>query len=103
MLAFNSTLVDFYHSRSVNVVAFNYRGYSMSDGKPTMLNIKKDAATVAKFARTHSGTKVIAHGISLGGAAASHIARIGLVDFVVCDRTFGSLEAVPRWSMGRWA
>lgn len=68
-----------------------------------MRNIKKDAVTVAKFAKSLAGTKMIAHGTSLGGAAASHIARKGLVDFLVCDRTFGSLDAVPKWSMGNWA
>jgi len=26
-----------------------------------------------------------------------------LVDFVICDRTFGDLENVPRWSIGLWA
>jgi len=25
------------------------------------------------------------------------------VDFVCCDRTFGSLDAVPRYSLGLWA
>lgn len=47
--------------------------------------------------------KVIVHGISLGGAVASHIAAKGLCDFVVCDRTFGSLSEVPRAPLGSWA
>lgn len=104
-LSVNSHLVDFYHQRNVNVVAFNYRGYSQSEGTPTIANLKKDALVVAQFARLQSGkdVKMAAHGISLGGACASHIARKGLVDFVVCDRTFGNLETVPRWSMGKWA
>lgn len=70
-----------------------------------MSGIKKDAVTVAEFARVYVGKdfKLAAHGISLGGACASHLARSGLVDFVCCDRTFGSLEVVPRWSLGKWA
>lgn len=42
-----------------------------------MSNIKKDGVTVANFARNQSnkGAKLAAHGISLGGAVASHIAR----------------------------
>ena len=77
----------------------------MSDGTPTMANIKKDSVTVAQYVRMQTGkdAKIAAHGISLGGACASHLGRKGLVDFIVCDRTFGSLETVPRWSMGLWA
>jgi len=43
------------------------------------------------------------HGISLGGAVASHIARNNLCDLVICDRTFGSLNEVPRRLLGGWS
>ena len=47
----NPGLVDFYHSHNVNVITFNYRGFSKSTGKPTMKRIKSDACVVAKWAK----------------------------------------------------
>lgn len=47
-------------------------------------------------------TKIIVHGISLGGAVAAHIARKNLCDFLVCDRTFGDLSEVPRRLLGNF-
>lgn len=46
-MCFNTSLVDFYLERNVNVVSFNYRGYSLSDGKPSMAAIKRDSIIVA--------------------------------------------------------
>ena len=47
--------------------------------------------------------KVGAHGLSMGGLIAAHLARKNLVDFLFADRTFYSLEDVPIYSMGLWA
>lgn len=47
--------------------------------------------------------KVGAHGLSMGGLVAAHLARKGLVDFLFADRTFSSLEIVPVFTMGTWA
>ena len=86
-------------------MTWNYRGCSLSTGKPSIYNVKKDGVTVAQYvkARLDRETKVIVHGISIGGAVASYIARQGLCDFVVCDRTFGSLSEVPRKLLGAWS
>ena len=42
-----------------------------------MLNVKQDGVTVAQYVKARLGreTKVILHGISIGGAVASYIAR----------------------------
>ena len=47
--------------------------------------------------------KLGAHGTSMGGMVATHLARKGLVDFLFADRTFSSLDEVPFYSMGNWA
>lgn len=41
-----------------------------------------------------------AHGLSMGGLIAAHLARKGLIDFLFVDRTFSALEDVPIYSMG---
>lgn len=71
---------------------------------PTVAAIKKDAVTIAQWARKkYPGSKVIAHGTSMGGACACHLGRLGLCDFLLADRTFGDLHSVPLKSMGLWA
>jgi len=70
-----------------------------------MHNVKQDGIVVAQYVKKRLGfsSKIIIHGISLGGAVASHIAGKGLCDFLLCDRTFGSLSEVPRAMLGAWA
>ena len=53
--------------------------------------------------RQRTLTKIGAHGLSMGGLVASHLARKGLVDFLFADRTFYALDEVPVYSMGVWA
>ena len=67
-------------------------------------NLRRDAETVALYVRQRVGmfAKVGVHGRSIGGVVATHLARKGLVDFLFADRTFGSLEKVAKYSIGRW-
>jgi hypothetical protein len=48
------------------------------------------------------GGKIGAHGLSMGGMIAVHLARKGLVEFLFVDRTFYDLSEVPKYSMARW-
>ncbi len=104
-MAFNTSLLKFYHSKNVNFVTWNYRGCSLSEGLPSLGKIKSDAVVVAEYIRNRLGkdAKIITHGTSMGGAAAAHIARRNLCDFLICDRTFGSLSEVPKLSLGNWS
>lgn len=103
-LAFNEPLVQFYHRRGINIVAWNYRGCSLSSGAPSVAAIKKDAASVAHWLRAKiPDGKILVHGTSMGGACACHLGRLGLCDFLLADRTFGDLHSVPASSMGWWA
>lgn len=98
-------MLKFYHSKNVNFVTWNYRGCNLSQGLPTLGKIKCDAIVVAEYIKNRIGkqAKIIAHGTSMGGAAAAHIARRNLCDFLICDRTFGSLSEVPKLSLGSWS
>jgi hypothetical protein len=40
--------------------------------------------------------RIGAHGISIGGLAATHLGRIGAVDFLMVDRTFSDLQNIPK-------
>jgi hypothetical protein len=47
-------------------------------------------------------SKIGAHGLSMGGMIASHLARKNLVEFLFVDRTFYDLSVVPQYSIGGW-
>ena len=74
-------------------MVFNYRGYGLSEGTPSISKIKRDAETVAQYVRQRVGqnAKIGVHGRSIGGVVATHLARQGLVDFLFADRTFCDL------------
>jgi hypothetical protein len=39
--------------------------------------------------------KIGVHGISVGGLAATHLGRAGMVDFLMIDRSFSDLKSIP--------
>ena len=47
-------------------------------------------------------SKIGAHGLSMGGMIAAHLAKKNLVEFLFVDRTFYDLSEVPQYSMGGW-
>ena len=90
MIQYNTDLLEFYLSNCINVMVYNYRGYGLSEGTPSISKIKKDSETVAQYVRQRVGpiAKIGVHGRSIGGVVAIHLARKGLVDFLFADRTF---------------
>ena len=104
-LQYNSDFLDFYLENGISVVTFNYRGFGLSEGSPSIPQIRGDAEMVANYIRSIVGPneKIGVHGQSIGGTFAVHLARKGLVDFLYADRTFSALDEVPRFSMGAWA
>lgn len=46
MIQYNTDLLDLYLGNSINVMVFNYRGYGLSEGTPSIAKIKRDAKTV---------------------------------------------------------
>lgn len=78
---------------SVNVVAYDFRGYGKTGGTPNQLNILGDAIAVGKWVRDHpewSRVPIIPMGRSLGGAAAIEMATELQTPGLVLDRTFSS-------------
>jgi hypothetical protein len=93
----------FYLDFGINVVLWNYRGYGNSTGVPSPTNNRADSELVCEWARQKTvqavrhkkQVKIGVHGISIGGLAASHLGRIGAVDFMFLDRTFGNIQSIP--------
>ena len=101
---YNSDLLDFYIENGINVMVYNYRGYGLSQGSPSIKNIRLDSETVAMYVRQRVGAyaRVGVHGMSIGGVVATHLARKGLVEFLFADRTFRSLDNAARYTVGAW-
>ncbi len=77
-----------------NVVAFHYRGYRPSTGKPSAEALIADAPLVRDFAAQLVKPDVtVAVGFSIGSGIAASLARDGLVDGAILVTPFDSLKA----------
>lgn len=101
--------ISFYNSssnniREVHVLLFNYRGYGLSTGTPSLSNIKIDSETVLNhFKKQNIYSSISVHGISIGGLCSGYLFSKGLVGLCVLDRTFSSLyNVVFSFKLGRY-
>lgn len=101
---YETSWCGYYVSKGIDFVAFNYRGYGRSTGSPTPTALKADSIKVFDHVmKTYRPKTVLIHGESIGGMVACHLARNCAVNAVLCDRTFGSLDAAARRIMAQWA
>ena len=92
----------------VNVFAFDYRGYGLSEGRPSEEGTYRDAQAAYQWLRQKgfAGTNIIAFGESLGGGVAAELAARETVGGLVLQSTFTSVtdmgaELFP-WLPVRW-
>ncbi len=81
------------HKIGVNVFLIDYRGYGLSQGRPTERGMYLDAIAAYDYLKTRKDlkdTRLIAYGVSLGGAAAVDLALKRPVDALIVDSTFTS-------------
>ena len=98
---YQSDWLDFYVSQGVNVVLWNYRGYGRTTGTPAPAKLKQDGEALVAYLRKYKKVGQLgAHGESLGGAIAAHMAKSCNLDFVFADRSFWSLTDVARANFG---
>lgn len=77
------------------VVAFQYRGYAPSTGRPSAAALLADAPLVFDEAvRATGATRVVAVGFSIGAGVAAHLARERPLHGLILVTPFESLEAV---------
>ncbi|KAJ1732081.1 bem46 protein, variant [Coemansia biformis] len=85
-----------YDRTGCNVFMLSYRGYGLSEGRPSEAGIRTDALTALEFIRSHpltANTKLVAYGQSLGGAVAIDIVAAHSSEFagLVLENTFLSV------------
>jgi hypothetical protein len=88
---------------NVNVVCFDYRGYSYSGGSPSFQNILTDSLEIYDFVKVKYGAKmrkIFTYGQSLGTISALNIGVNRPVDGVILESTFaGADETVHEMGM----
>lgn len=104
----DTSWVGVYTKLGYDVCVFNYGGYNESTGVPTPYRMKQDGLAVLNYLVEMKNVRsVIVHGESVGGMIASHMARYSVhrdcIRLLVCDKSFGSLDAVASRLMGTWA
>ncbi len=87
------------HNMGVNVLAFDYRGYGRSEGKPGEQGTYRDAEAAWQYlveTRGESAERIVLFGRSLGGAVAIDLARRHTPAALVVESTFTSLVDIGR-------
>jgi uncharacterized protein len=83
-----------------SVVAFDYRGYGLSTGRPSERGLHRDVeAVVAQAWADADRTPVLYWGRSLGGAMAAYAATIREPDGLILESAFPDARSVVRGSV----
>jgi fermentation-respiration switch protein FrsA (DUF1100 family) len=90
--------IDFLREHlEATVLAFDYRGYGKSSGKPFEAGILEDGMAAQAWLAEHAQipkSSIVLWGRSLGGAVAIHCASQTGAEILVLDRTFNSMVDV---------
>jgi fermentation-respiration switch protein FrsA (DUF1100 family) len=83
-----------------SVLAFDYRGYGLSSGRPTELGLYHDTGIVVQRAWSDSlpALPTIYWGRSLGGTMAAYAATVRPPDGIILESSFPDARAVVRGS-----
>lgn len=93
-----STNVDAFHSKlNANILLINYRGYGLSDGKPTEKNLLSDSERIYHHLIENlkvPAEKVLVMGRSLGSGIAIHLAIEKKINRLILVTPYDSIENV---------
>ncbi len=80
------------------VVAFHYRGYAPSTGRPSAAALKDDAEAIFDLIATEASPEIIAVGFSIGSGVAAHLAATRPLQGLVLVTPFDRLSRVAQAS-----
>ena len=89
-------------ARGLGVLAYDYRGYGRSGGRPSEAGVYRDALAAYDAERAHDtpAEKIVCFGESLGGAVSIYLATARRCGGVAVVATFTDLGAVARVHYG---
>lgn len=90
-------LIQAYAGMDVNLLLFDYRGYGLSSGEPTVEGVKTDAKRAFEYAKEQSKNdqSMIVHGHSMGAFLSSHIAERNSVEGYILE---SPVSEVKQWT-----
>lgn len=91
-------LIQAYTSVPVNLLLFDYRGYGLSTGEPTVMGIYEDARTAFNYAQNDAPVqtdKIYVHGHSMGSFLSAMIADENRVDGYILE---SPVTEVDQWT-----
>jgi len=97
-LIFGHCIIDIFLENNIDVCVWNYRGYGKRAGTPDFTNMNCEAEKIINHLETiQSYNSIGLYGYSLGGSVACKIANASKkIKFIICDRTFSSLENIVK-------
>ena len=87
---------EYYLKEGYNVMVFNYGGYRNSEGSPTAQRTYADVESAYHFIKKNKGasdSRILVHGLSLGGGPSTYLASKYPVNLVL-DRTYARIGDV---------
>jgi fermentation-respiration switch protein FrsA (DUF1100 family) len=85
--------IKFFHDLGLNTLAFDYRGFGKSEGKPSEKGVYLDAQGAYDYLKSRSDVgKIIGYGASLGGAVVIDLASKRPMDAIIIDSSFTSAK-----------
>jgi len=88
-----------------NVLAFDYRGYGLSEGEPSLQGVHRDAEAALDALLTMNNDKVIVFGQSIGGAIAVNLVATtphkDRIKALIVDSAFASYRLIAREKMNQ--
>jgi uncharacterized protein len=88
------------HQQGFTIVAFDYRGYGLSTGRPSERGLYRDADAILEYAwrRGDRRERVVYWGRSLGATVAAYAATVRLPDGIILESGFPDARSLIRSS-----
>lgn len=94
-LGFRLDSLKQFHSIGLDVLIFDYRGYGISEGRPSERGTYLDAEAAWQWLeKRHPDLKKVIFGRSLGGAVAVHLAQTAQADGLIVESGFTSIPDI---------
>lgn len=91
-------LIEAYSNIPVNLMIFDYRGYGLSSGSPSVAGIQLDAKTALNFAKEsaqNTSERIFVHGHSMGSFLSAYLADTESVDGYILE---SPITEVDNWT-----